>query len=94
MLKFLRRSDKKYNVPIPIEFSQDLNWFLEFLRYFNGVTFFDHKPCLTFMGLEVCPTELGGRLSNQIYTMPFDANVNNYNVIHIEMLNVLVALRI
>ena len=92
MLEFLRNMNQSFNVPICIEFTQDLNWFLEFLKDFNEVTFFDQKHCDTHMELDACPTGHGGRWGNQIYAIPFDATKNNYNIAHI--LNILVAPRI
>ena len=44
MLEFLRNISEGSTVTILTEFRQDPNWFLEFLKKFNGVTFFDIKP--------------------------------------------------
>ena len=40
MLEFLRGIPEGNKVQIPLEFHQDLNWLLQFLKKFNGVTFF------------------------------------------------------
>ena len=76
-LEFLQSTNQNFNVPVPIEFTQDLNWFLEFLKDFNGVTFFDQKLCYTHMELDACLAGHGGRWGNKIYAISFDATKSN-----------------
>ena len=37
--EFLRSMTQKGYVQIPLEFAQDLNWCIKFIKDFNGVTF-------------------------------------------------------
>ena len=94
MLEFLRSITNKHQTTIPLEFSQDLNWFLQFLKDFNGTTFFDNKSYDASVELDACPTGLGGRWGEVVYTVPIQASDAMLNIAHTEMLNVLVALRL
>ena len=44
--------------------------------------------------LDTCPTGLGGRWGQQVYTVPLHAEFSNFNIAHTEMLNILVAIRL
>ena len=94
MLEFLRSITNKRQTTIPLEFPQDLNWFLQFLKDFNGTTFFDNKSYDASVELDACPTGLGSRWGDVVYTVPIQASDAMLNIAHTEMLNILVALRL
>ena len=82
------------SIPLTVEAKRDINWFLKFLPTFNGTTFFDHRPITVAMELDASLQGLGARWSDQVYTLTIPLGYNNLNICHLEMLNILLALRI
>ena len=76
------------------EFFKYLNWFSLFLKQFNVVVFYDVRPISADLCLDACLTGLGGVYGRQCYALPLPKDFNNYTIVHLEMLNVLVALKI
>ena len=78
----------------PQDFAQDLNWFVTFLKTYNGVTYYDTRKVHNTIFLDASLTGLGGCFNQMIYTIPFPRGYKGYNNNHLEMLNVMVALKI
>ena len=76
------------------EFFKDLNWFSLFLKQFNGVVFYDVRPISADMCLDACLTGFVGVYGRQCYALPLPKDFNNYTIVHLETLKVLVALKI
>ena len=94
MLDTLRSHFGRDNISLDVNFHRDLNWFLKFLPYFNGTAFFNHTPMRKVIELDACLEGLGAIYRNQVYSIRIPKNFKNYNIVHLEMLNILVALRV
>ena len=94
MLEFLRSIPEGNSIQIPLEFHQDLNWFLQFLKKFNGVTFFDVRPYKMEIELDACLPGVGAKCGSQVYASQLPPEFGDFNIVHLEMLNILVALRV
>ena len=74
------------------------------LQTFSGLTpFFNPIMVLLTMALrkvygtiylDTSLTAMGGVYGNMVYTLPFPLNYNNYNINHLEMINIMVSLNI
>ena len=76
------------------EFYKDLRWFKTFLQSYNGITYYDTKKVTGTIYLDASLTAMGGVYQNMVYTLPFPPGYNNYNINHLEMINVMVSLKI
>ena len=94
MLDTLRAHFGRDNINLDQNFHRDLNWFIKFLPHFNGVAFFNHLPFSMTIELDACLQGLGAICRNQVYAVKIPKNFENYSIVHLEMLNILVALRI
>ena len=94
MLSVLRYNYNSTVILLPPIFHQDLNWFVAFLPYFNGKAFFDHTPVAGEIQLDACLQGLGAYFTNQVYTIQIPLGYKNFNISHLEMLNILVPLRV
>ena len=56
--------------------------------------FYDISPISADLCLGACLTGLGGVYGQQCHALPLPKDFNNYTIVHLEMLNVLVALKI
>ena len=65
-----------------------------FLRTYNGVTYYDTKKAHSTIYLDASLTGLGGCFNQMVYTILFPHGFKNYNINHLEMLNVMVAIKI
>ena len=93
MLDTLRAAHKQDIIEIDCEFKRDLNWFAKFLPKFNGVAFFNHKPIHTHVELDASLQGLGAMCFREIYAITLPIGYQNYNIVHLEMVNILVAIR-
>ena len=94
MLDLLRASNKQESVSLNEEFQRDLNWFCEFLPDFNGSAFFKHDQIDGEIELDACLEGLGAIYNNYIYAIPIPKGFMQMGIVHLEMLNILVALRV
>ena len=94
MLQVLRDHAHSSRILLDAEFQKDLNWFLTFSTSFNGVTMYDIRPISDHIYLDTCLTGLGGYFRNIVYTIPLPLGFEHYSIIHLEMLNIVVALKI
>ena len=94
MLELLRNNYDASTITLTNEFKRDLRWFDKFLSRYNGRSFFDHKPVFGVIDLDACLTGLGGRYNNKVYHLPVVKHFQNLGIVHLEMVNILVAVRI
>ena len=94
MLQLLRDHAHSSKILLDAEFHKDLNWFLTFLTSFNGVTIYDICPISDYIYLDACLTGLGGCFKNPVYIIPLPLGFEHYSIVHLEMLNIVVALKI
>ena len=94
MLEVLQNMGEEKFTELNLDFFQDLNWFSKFLTKFNGTAFFDHRPIKASVELDACLTGMGGCWNSQVYSVPIERNYKNFTIVHLEMLNLLVAMRL
>ena len=94
MLEVLRQADNQSKITLDDAFMPDLNWFQQFLTTFNGEAFFSHDPIYNHIELDASLQGLGAVCDNKVYSIPVAPRVGDYQIVHLEMLNILVALRV
>ena len=90
MLSVLRDNYNNTVILLPSIFHQDLNWFIKVLPSFNGKAFVDHTPVAGEIQLDACAWCLGACFINQVYTIQIPLGYKDFNISHLEMLNILV----
>ena len=76
------------------QFHCDLNWFQDFLKQYNGVTFFNNKPVDFQVYLDASLSGLGGAFRPSVYALPLSTEFQDLYITQLEMLNVVVALKV
>ena len=94
MLDLLRATNKQESINLNVEFKRDLNWFCEFLPHFNGSAFFKHDHIDSEIELDACLEGLGAIYNKHIYAIPISKGYMHMDIVYLEMLNILVALRV
>ena len=94
MRQTLRDNADKTKILLTDTFFRDLNWFNLFLSQYNGVTFYDNLTCQAEIHLDASLTGLGAVFDNMIYSLPFEKNYMSYNIVQLEILNILVACKV
>ena len=94
MLELLRASHTSQRITLTQDFKRDLRWFARFLAKYNGVNLYDHAAIHQVLELDACLTGLGGRVENYVYHLPIDKGYENCTIVHLEMVNILVAIRL
>ena len=92
------RSMNKQKAPMSDQIRQTINWFLTFVKGFNGTATYMHTNLYSMdvIELDACLTGLGGRFNQCVYTYQFKDNEmpSMFTICHLEMWNVLLALRL
>ena len=94
MLHLLRTTDKSQMISLTPEFKRDLNWFCQFTKVFNGTAFFHHTHHHGRIELDASLQGLGANFNNEVYAIPIVKNYNHFGIVHLEMLNIMVAIRV
>ena len=94
MLMLLRENTHANCIKLNSEFHRDLNWFNTFLLQYNGITFYDNVPTQATVFLDASLQGLGGVFQDMIYTLPLPRGFKRYSIVHLEILNIVVALKI
>ena len=94
MLALLRQMGQEKSIELTLDFFQDLNWFIKFLAVFNGTVFFDHRPIKANVQLDACLKGMGGRWNDAVYKLTIHDQYQDFTIVHLEMLNLLVAIRL
>ena len=94
LLDVLRSMEDRRQVELTNDALRDINWFLQFLPKFNGVTFFDQRPITIEIELNASLQGLGARWGSQIYALAIPLGYMNFQIVHLEMLNILAALQV
>ena len=97
LLETLRGMDRE-RIPMSEPVQRDINWFLKFVKSFNGTATYIHTKLYSTdcIQLDACLTGIGGRFNECVYTYQFRHNEipSMFTIVHLEMWNVLVALRL
>ena len=94
MLELLRSNYDQAKIKVSHEFKKDLRWFTKFLSTYNGVSIYDHVLASETIELDACLTGLGERWSDFVYHLPVPRNYQNMTIVHMEMVNIVVALQV
>ena len=94
MLQVLREQADKTIITLPPVFFKDLQWFNTFLTQYNGVTMYDIRPVTAEIFLDASLTGLGGVFGHQVYALALPKDFMGYNIVHLEMLNIVMALKV
>ena len=89
MLALLRSNITNSTFTPTADFFKDINCFLTFLAQYNGVTFYDNSKATYVVHLDASLTGLGGSFADR-----FADQFMNYSIVHLEILNIMVALKI
>ena len=94
MLAVLRQHTNKNTCKLNDEFFKDLQWFLALLDQYNGATFYDNKKPFEPVHLDASLTGLGGVHGQMVYALDIPKGYMNYCIVHLEILNIMVALKV
>ena len=94
MLEFLRHMGTQKMATLTSEFFRDLNWFCTIVKQFNGVVYYDSRSIQAELHLDACLTGMGGIFENQCYALSIPKNFYQYSIVHLEMPNIVVALKL
>ena len=94
MLQLLRDNSNNKDIVLTTELFKDLRWFNTFLQIYNGVTMYQVTPLFEDIHLDASLTGLGGQFKNYVYSISIPKGYMGYNIAHVEMLNVVVALKV
>ena len=94
MLQLLRSNHNKSHITLDVNFQRDLNWFNTFLMQYSGVTFYDNIPIQDMVHLDTSLQGLGGTFQNMVYALLISLSFNEYSIVHLEILNLVVALKL
>ena len=96
ILALFRQSSHSNRIHLTSEFYKDIDWFLTFLPSFNGISFIKKNvvdPNQTLY-LDACLTGMGAVWRDRVYATSIQ-NLGGLNlqIVHLEMLNIVLALR-
>ena len=93
MLDLLRSMGNQKIIHLTPGFQRDLRWFQEFVPHLNDKAFFDHPKIDHEIELDASLQGLGARWGQKVYALSIPVGYNHYNIVHLEMINILVAVR-
>ena len=70
MFELLSSSTSRQVVTLTSDFKRDLQWFVTFLPWYNGVSLYDHRQMDMALDLDACLTGFGGRCGNFVCHLP------------------------
>ena len=94
MLTTLRSVSNPARVELDQDFQRDLRWFDSFLPRYNGVSMYNYTKSLSILELDACLTGLGGIWGNLVYHLTIERSFANIDIVHLEMVNIVMALRV
>ena len=94
MLDLLCHAPNPSCIALTEDFRQDLCWFQKFLPSYNGLSLYAHRNPDYIIELDACLTGLGGCCGDLVYHLSIPKGFKNLNIVHLEMVNILVALRL
>ena len=92
--RMLRSSQNAQRMTLTSDFRRDVCSFAKFLPTYNGINFYDHRTIDHVLDLDACLTGLGGRFGNLVYFLPLQHGYKECTIVHLEMVNILLALRL
>ena len=96
LLASFRNSSHLKTIPLSVDFHKDIRWFLTFLPNYNGISYIqkDRMDIGQSLYLYACLTGMGAVWRNRVYTTPIhNCGDLDLKIVHLEMLNIVIALR-
>ena len=75
--------EDRRQVPLTVEGNRDINWFMQFLPRFNGITIFYQRPISAKIELDASLQRLGARRGDQIYSLVLPLGYTNFQIVHL-----------
>ena len=94
MLSLLRQNVDRRKILLTQAFFANLNWFLTFLDTYNGTTYYKVTEQDAQVHLDASLTGLGGIYGSLVYALTIPRGYRDYSIVHLEILNILVACKI
>ena len=94
MLVILRNNVTNKHFSLSESFFKDFNWFHQFLKQYNGVTYIDNRKVQADIHLDASLVGFGGCFNNMVYALPFPELFKQFYITQLEMFNVIVALKV
>ena len=92
MLMMLRTIANPNRVILNDDFQRDLAWFDKFFPSCNGISMYEHKKSDSTLELDTCLMGMGGCWGQYVYHLPINRGFANLDIVHLEMVNILMAL--
>ena len=92
MLHILRENNKARSITLNQDFKRDIKWFESFLDKFNGVVFFN-DAVVHHIYVDASFAGVGAYFNGRVYAYIIPHCFNVCSIVHLEMLNVLIAIR-
>ena len=93
MLDLLRQNYDASFINLTQAFRRDLRWFARFLEQYNGVSMYNHRKVDHVVELDACLDGLGAVWKNYVYHLPIPRHYLSLTIVHLEMINILVAIK-
>ena len=94
LLDVLHSMEDRRQAELTTDALRDINWFLQFLPRFNDITFFDQRLINIEIELDASLQGFGARWGSQVYALTIPLGYMNFQIVHLEMLNILAAQRV
>ena len=94
MLDLLRQNYEGNTIKLTQAFRRDLRWFVKFVDKYNGVSMYNHRRADHVVELDACLDGSGGVWKNYVYHIPIPRHYLGLTIVHLKMINILVALKI
>ena len=97
VLALLRNNPKKEYIHLTQDFFKDIQWFVNFLPRFNGLSFIDKEYIENSetLCIDASLTGVGGVWGNRVYASPIIGIPGfELKIVHLEIINVLIAIRV
>ena len=94
MLQLLRDNSHKDKIFLTSDFFKDLKWSQVFFTPYYGVTFYHQPPAHKSIYLDASLEGLGDCYDGYVYALQIPKGFQGYNIAHLEILNIVVALKV
>ena len=94
MLELLRRNHDQKCISLMHSFKCDVRWFDSFLTCYNDVSMYNHRRVDHQVVLDACLERMGAVWNNYVYHLPIPCHYLNLSIVHLEMVNILVSLKV
>ena len=97
ILELFRKNHHCRKIYLNVDFHRDLQWFLTFLPTYNGISYITKSDVdeVQSLYLDACLTGMGAVWRDRVYATPIhNCGDLELTIVHLEMMNIVIALRI